>query len=313
MSGKLAPPVAGHNNMSAENTNAYWFELDKQYRIQTRYTYPEAWDRGSGVSLWDVEDKRYIDFESGQVCVSAGHCHPDYTKAIQQQAAKLVQTGSAYTDPTQVRLLQKLAEITPEPFQKSYLACSGSESNEAAIRLARAYTGRIEVVSFSGNYHGMTEGSWGVTGFGGMYRAPYGVTPAGMSFLPTPYTYPVPGKKRFAYRDPDVVAACIEFCEQMLDSTTSGEPAAIMLELIQSAAGVRMLPIGFVREIRRICTERGALLIIDEAQTGMGRLGKWWGFQHYGIVPDIITASKTLGGGVPLSAVIDRPPLGGPG
>lgn len=294
----------GATNPQDENTNAYWFEQDKLYRIQTRYTYPEAWDRGSGVSLWDVEGKEYLDFESGQVCVSSGHCHPDYTRALQQQAARLVQTGSAYTDPTQVRLLKKLAEITPAPFQKSYLACTGSESNEAAIRLARAYTGRIEIISFPGNYHGMTEGSCGATGFGGLYRAPYGVTAPGVSFLPNPFTYPVPGNPRFAYRDPAVSAACIEFCERMLDDTTSGRPAAIMLELIQSAAGVRMLPVEFVREIRRICTDRDALLIIDEAQTGIGRLGKWWGFEHYGIVPDIITASKTLGGGVPLSAVI---------
>jgi 4-aminobutyrate aminotransferase-like enzyme len=100
------------------------------------------------------------------------------------------------------------------------------------------------------------------------------------------------------------VDACIAFCEQMLDESTGGRPAAVMLELIQSAAGVRMLPRAFVQAIRRMCTERGALLIVDEAQTGMGRLGTWWGFEHYDIVPDIIVASKTLGGGIPLSATI---------
>ncbi|MBM3490227.1 MAG: aspartate aminotransferase family protein [Alphaproteobacteria bacterium] len=287
-----------------EKTNEYWFELDKQYRINHRFTYPQCWERGQGVSLYDVEGKRYLDFESGQVCVTAGHCHPAYTEALQRQAAKLVQTGSAYTDPTQVRLLKKLAEITPEPFQKSYLACSGSEANEAAMRLAKAYTGRFEVVSFPGNYHGMTGGSWSVTGFGGNYKQPFGPAMPGVIWLPTPFSYPVPGSPRFPERDPQVVDACIRFCERLLDEATSGKPAAFMLELIQSAAGVRMLPVAFVQAIRRMCDERGALLIMDEAQTGMGRLGSWWGFEHYGVKPDIIVASKTLGGGVPLSATI---------
>lgn len=287
-----------------EKTNEYWFELDRQYRINHRFTYPQCWERGEGVSLFDVEGKRYYDFESGQVCVTAGHCHPAYTEALQRQAAKLVQTGSAYTDPTQVRLLKKLAEITPEPFQKSYLACSGSEANEAAMRLAKAYTGRFEIVSFPGNYHGMTGGSWSVTGFGGAYKAPFGPATPGVVWLPTPFSYPTPGSPRFPEKDPQVVEACIRFCERMLDETTSGKPAAFMLELIQSAAGVRMLPVAFVRAIRRMCDERGALLIMDEAQTGMGRLGTWWGFDQYGVKPDIIVASKTLGGGVPLSAAI---------
>lgn len=287
-----------------EPSNEYWIKLDKQYRIAHRYTREIALVKGEGTKLWDVEGKSYLDFEAGQVCVSAGHCHPAYTEALQRQAGLLVQTGSAYTDPTQALLCQKLAEITGSPFQKSYLACTGSEANEAAIRIAKAYTGRYEVVSFVGNYHGMTMGSWAVTGYGGYFREPFGAGPPGVTFLPTPYCYPVPGRPRLPHKDPDTVAACIAFCEMMIEETTSGKPAAIMLELIQSAAGVRMLPVEFVKAMRRICDERGALLIVDEAQTGIGRLGRWWGFELYDIKPDIIVASKTLGGGVPLSAVI---------
>lgn len=287
-----------------EPSNSYWMALDKKYRIAHRYTRDIALARGQGTKLWDVEGKSYLDFEAGQVCVSSGHCHPHYTEVLQQQAARLVQTGSSYTDPTQILLVKKLAEISGPPYQKSYLACTGSEANEAAIRIAKAYTGRFEIVSFVGNYHGMTMGSWAVTGYGGYFREPYGAGPAGVTFLPTPYCYPAPKRPRFPHKDPEVVAACIEFCEMMLDETTSGRPAAIMLELIQSAAGVRMLPVEFVRAMRRICDERGALLIVDEAQTGMGRLGRWWGSELYDIKPDILVASKTLGGGVPLSGVI---------
>ena len=303
----MTTPADRFSNRSQEDieqTNEYWFELDKKYRINHRFTYPLCWERGEGARLFDVEGKSYLDFESGQVCVTAGHCHPAYTQALQQQAAKLVQTGSAYTDPTQVRLLQKLAEITPEPFQKSFLACSGSEANEAAIRIAKCYTRRFEVVSFPGNYHGMTSGSWSATGFGKSDKAPFGPAMPGTVWLPNPFSYPVPGNPRFPERDPAVVDACIRFCEGLLDATTGGGPAAILLELVQSAAGVRMLPKAFVQALRRMCDERGALLIVDEAQTGMGRLGTWWGFELYDIKPDIIVASKTLGGGIPLSAVI---------
>ncbi len=289
---------------SEANTNDYWLRLDKQFRIQSRATYPMCWAKGDGVRLWDVEGKSYLDFEAGQACVATGHSHPSYVAAVQAQAATLMQTGSAYTDPVQVKLLQKIAEITPAPFQKSFLACSGAESNEAALRLAKAHSGRFEICSLVGNNHGATFGSWSTSGMGGNFRAPYGPAMPGVTFLPTPFTYPTPGFFRHPEREPEVVEACLRFCEMLLDETTSGAPAAMMVELVQSAASMRVLPPLFVQGLRRICDERGSLLIVDEALSGMGRLGKWWAFEFYDIVPDILTAAKMLGGGVPLSAVI---------
>ena len=293
------------NDHSAVQTNDYWLDLDRRYRIQSRHTHPICLARGEGVRPWDVEGNAYLDFEAGQICVSTGHCHPEYVAALKAQAETLIQTGSAYTATAPILLQKKLAEITPGAFQKSFLACSGAESNEAAIRLAKAYTGAYEIVSFSGNYHGKTLGSWSATGFGGAARAPYGPGLPGMIFLPTPFAYPVPGAEPYPHEDEAVVDACIAFCERHLDAASSGKPAAFMVELIQGAAGVQVLPKRFVQWIRRACDERAALMIVDEAQTGMGRLGgSWWGFEHFDIVPDVITASKTLGGGVPLSAVI---------
>lgn len=291
------------NSTAAEETNEYWLELDRTYRIQTRFTHPICLERGRGVELWDVAGKRYLDFESGQICVNAGHCHPDYTAALQEQAAKLVQTGSSYIARTQVLFQKKLAEVSPRPFQKSFLACSGSESNEAAMRLAKAYTGRHEIVSFMGNYHGKTFGSWSATGFGTDGRAPYGPGAPGSLFLPTPFSYPVPGRSPHLAPDDGAVAACIDFCEAMLDASSSGRPAAFMVELVQSAAGVRVMPVRFLEWLRETAARRGALVIYDEAQT-LGRLGHWWGFEHSGVAPDIVTSSKTLGGGVPLSVVM---------
>lgn len=301
--------ASGRSNL-APDTNDYWVELDRRHRIQSRHTHPICLTRGEGAWLWDVANNKYLDFESGQICASVGHSNPAYVAALKEQLDKLVQTGSCYIDATQVRFQEKLAGTTGGHFQQSFLACSGSESNEAALRLAKSYTGRSEVVSFMGNYHGHTFGAWSITGFGDKARAGFGPPMQGVTFLPTPYDYCVPGEPRFAYRDEEVIAACVRFCEKMLDATTSGKPAAIVVELLQSAAGVRPLPIPFVQAIRRICDERGALMIADEAQTGLGRLGSWWGFEKFGVVPDIVTASKTLGGGAPLSAILVSSRLG---
>lgn len=287
-----------------DDSNASWIELDRRYRIQSRFTHPICLTRGEGARLWDVEGREYLDFESGQVCASVGHSHPDFINAVKSQLDKLVQTGSCYIDTTQVRFQEKLAQTTSGRFQASYLACSGSEANEAALRFAKVYTGRSEIISFQGNYHGHTFGSWSITGFGGAARRGFGLPMPGVTFLPTPFDYPVPNPPRFPDRDSGVIDACLRYCRRMLDSTTTGEPAAIFVELIQSAGGVRTMPVQFVQAIRKLCDERGALMIVDEAQTGVGRLGTWWGYEQYDVLPDIVVASKTLGGGAPLSGIL---------
>ena len=303
-------PTRSEALLNSSNSNPFWLDLDRQYRLQTRFTHPICFTRGKGTTLWDVEERQYLDFESGQVCASVGHSNPEYISAVREQLEKLVQTGSCYIDETQVRFQEKLAETTGGRFQQSFLACSGSESNEAAMRLAKIYTGRTEIISFIGNYHGHTFGSWSITGFGGKAREGYGAPMPGVTFLPTPFDYPVPNQPRFPGEDEGVVEACLRYCERAIDGTTSGKPAAIVVELLQSAAGVRSLPVSFLKGVRRICDERGALMIADEAQTGVGRLGTWWGFEQYGVVPDILTASKTLGSGAPLSAVLVSRKLG---
>jgi len=130
-----------------ETSNDYWLELDRKARLQSRATHPVCLSHGQGVRLWDVEGKEYLDFESGQVCASVGHSHPKLVKAIQTQATRLIQTGSCYTEPTQITFQNRLAETTSGEFGLSFLACSGSEANEAAMRLAKAYTGRHEIIT----------------------------------------------------------------------------------------------------------------------------------------------------------------------
>ena len=302
--------AATPSRRAEERTNATLLERDRRYRMQTRFTHPVCLTRGKGVRLTDVAGKEYLDFESGQVCASVGHSNAEYVAAMREQLGRLVQTGSCYIDEKQVEFQEKLAATTGGHFQQSYLACSGAESNEAALRLAKSYTGRSEIISFMGNYHGHTFGSWSITGFGGKARAGYGPPMPGVTFLPTPFDYEVPNPPRLPAEDQGVIDACIRYCERAIDSTTSGEPAAVFVELLQSAGGVRSMPVSFLRAIRRICNERGALMIADEAQTGVGRLGTWWGFEQYVVVPDVLTASKTLGGGAPMSAVLVSKELG---
>lgn len=244
--------------------------------------------------VWDADGKEYLDFESGQVCVSTGHCHPAYTQAIIDQARTLVQTGSGYTNPARVKLARKLAEIMPGDLECSYFACTGSEATEVALRLAKLYTGRSEIVSLVRGYHSMTHGSLSVSGLGGKFKGVPGSGLPGTIFIPAPYAY------RSATGDD------MEFFRQGLEIinwTSTGAPAAIILEVVMSVGGMIVPSRAYVQAVRQWCDETGALMIVDEAQSGIGRTGKWFAIEHFGVVPDIITTSKSLGGGVPLSGV----------
>jgi 4-aminobutyrate aminotransferase-like enzyme len=150
---------------------AGWLALDRKYRIRGRCDVSQLLVRGEGVRIWDADGKEYLDFESGHVCTSTDHCHPACTRAIIEQAQKLVQTGSGYTSPARVMLARKLAEIMPGALQCSYFACTGSEATEVALRLAKLYTGRPEIVSLVRGYHGMTHATLSVTGLGGKFRS----------------------------------------------------------------------------------------------------------------------------------------------
>ena len=170
-------------------TNEDWMAENKEYRLQSRETYPIVLERGEGCLVWDVEGNEYIDLMSGQICVSAGHSHPELMKAITAQASRIMQTGYIFTTPEEIKLAKKLADITPGDLDKTYFANTGSESNEAALRMAKFYTGRDEVVALVGGYHGLTQGSLSVTAAGSDLKRGYGSTVQGAAFLPTPNPY----------------------------------------------------------------------------------------------------------------------------
>ena len=256
--------------------------------------------RANGATVVDVEGKEYLDFESGQVCMATGHSHPFVLDVLYRQSQRLMQIGSNFTSREEILLAEALRERAPQMDARVYLGSTGSESNEAAIRLAKKATGRFEVVGVLGAYHGLTLGSWSLTTFKEGSLAGYGPTMPGTVHIPTPNPY----RCLYCADRGGCTLACANAAEDIIDRGTSGAPAAFIYEVVLSGGGVIVPPREWFQRMQEICKSRGILMIADEAQTGMGRCGAWFASERVGVIPDIMTLSKTLGGGVPLSAVV---------
>jgi 4-aminobutyrate aminotransferase-like enzyme len=280
------------------STNADWLALDREFVLQTRYTSPYVLERGRGSLLWDADGREFLDFHSGQVCANTGHCHPELVAAIARQLDTLVQTGSMFSNPPQILLAKKLAEITPEPLRKSFFACSGSEAIEMALRAAKFFTGRSEIMGVLRSYHGMTMGAFTTSSVPGLTRQGYGYAVANVNHMPPPYCY----RCDFNQTYPGCGRECLHYGIKVADLI--GAPAGIVVELVVSGGGVYVPPVEWVQELYAWCRERGILFIADECQTGIGRTGRWFAFEHFGVVPDIVVTSKGLGGGIPLSGIL---------
>jgi 2,2-dialkylglycine decarboxylase (pyruvate) len=260
---------------------------------------PVVIERAEGSWLHTTDGRELLDFTSGQMSAILGHSHPEIVATLREAAGTLDHLFSGMLSPPVLELSRRLAASVPDPLEKVLLLSTGAESNEAAIRMAKLVTGRYEVVSFSRSWHGMTLGAAGATYSAA--RPGYGPPAPGNLAIPTPD----------AYR-PDVVDAdgALDWRRQldlgfaMVDAQSSGSLAACIVEPVLSSAGVLVPPPGYLRALREKCDERGMLLILDEAQTGLCRTGDTYAFEHEGVVPDIITLSKTLGAGLPLAAVI---------
>ncbi len=240
-----------------------------------------------------------LDFTSGQMSAILGHSHPRIVATLVEAAGKIDHLYSNMISPPVVELSTRLAESLPAPLEKVQLLSTGSEANEAALRLAKLVTGGWEIVSFSRSYHGVTQGSLSATYAAG--RRGYGPTMPGNFALPTPN----------AYR-PDITGedGGLDWRRQLdlgfaaIDAASTGALAACIVEPIISAGGLLVPPPGYLTALQAKCRERGMLLIFDEAQTGLCRTGDWYAFEDEGVVPDILTLSKTLGAGLPLAAVV---------
>jgi 4-aminobutyrate aminotransferase-like enzyme len=286
--------------------SAGWLALDDAHVAQSPYRPPLVLAGGRACTVWDVEGRRFLDFESGQFCMATGHGHPHVAAAIAAQAEQLMQIGNRFTSPLRIELAQRLAALSPEPLSVCLFGSTGSEANETALRLAKRTTGRFEVVALERGYHGRTLGSFGLSSSARGMRRAYGPMAPGSVLIPTPYPY----RCRFGCGG-ECNLACFDQAVETIDRATSGDPAAVIVEFVLGAGGIVPVPADWARAVRAFCTERGALLIADEALTGLGRTGRWFAFEHTGVVPDLVVTSKALGGGMPLSAVIAPAPLAG--
>lgn len=269
--------------------------------IFTIYREPIMIVEGHMQYLWDETGKRYLDMFAGIVTVSCGHCHPKVTRAIHDQVDTLQHATTIYLHPNFSKLAKKLASKMPEGLNVTYFVNSGSEANDLAILMARLYTGNVDVIALRNAYHGASQGAMGLTSHSTWkYPAPQNV---GIHHVmnPDPYRNPFPGTEEERAR-----RAANEILETIRYSTP-GKIAAFIAEPIQGVGGATSGPSTYFQEAYRITREHGGLCISDEVQTGFGRTGEnYWGFQNFGVVPDIVTMAKGLGNGVPIAAVTTR-------
>ena len=251
-----------------------------------------------GAVVTDDSGREILDFTSGQMCATIGHNHPARVRAMAHSGRTAVHMFSGMIPDVVVKLARKLAEWLPPPLKKSLLINTGSESNEAALRMAKMYTTGYEVLALGGSWHGVT-GASSAASYASDRRG-YGPTLPGAHVIPEPNAYRCPVRHCRDRCD----MTCLEVGMELFDMQSRGAPAAIIAEPVISAGGVIVPPRGYFERLRTEARERGMLLIFDEAQTAFGRIGERCGADLYGVVPDIMCVSKTLGGGVPLAATV---------
>ncbi|KAF2163957.1 hypothetical protein M409DRAFT_57061 [Zasmidium cellare ATCC 36951] len=265
--------------------------------------HPEVIVHAEGRTIVGSSGLRMLDWTSGQMSTLIGHGNPEIVETIHSHAKNLDHLFSGMLSPPVISLAKRLTSLTPPGLDKAFFLSTGGESNEAAIRLAKFYTGKFEIVGLAASWHGVTGTAIGAQYHAG--RAGYGPNMPGNFALPTPNAY------RSIFRHPDGSydwRTELDYGFDLIDKQSCGSLAALILEPILSSGGMLVLPPGYLKAVKEHCERRGMLLIIDEAQTGIGRAGDMFAFQHFaedeGVVPDVLTLSKTLGNGLPLSAVV---------
>ncbi len=268
--------------------------------------YPFVMSHGKGSFVWDVDGNRFLDFMAGIAVTATGHAHPKVVKAIQQQAEKFIHISSDFYHETWVQLAEKLAEIAPfDDYGVSFVTNSGTEAVETAIKLARYHTGRSNFIGFTGAFHGRTMGAVTFTASKPKYHKGFYPLMNGVLHAPFPNPYRPVLERRKGEDDGETVVRYIK--EQILEHVLPPEEVAgILVETIQGEGGYIVPPPGFYPALRELCDEYDILLIVDEVQCGMGRTGKWWAIEHFGVEPDIVTAAKGIASGMPLGACIAR-------
>lgn len=275
--------------------------MDPRSELLIRYAgtfAPDIVASASGSFVKTVDGRELLDFTAGQICATIGHNHPRVVAAIEEACRSVIHLNLwALSEPV-LALAERLVATLPAPLNRAMFLSTGGEAVEAAVRMAKLSSGGFEVVSLTRSWHGLTAGASALTLAGG--RQGYGPNVPGSIALPAPYAYRCPIRHCTGECD----CSCLEAGFDLFDQASVGAPAAVIAEPVLSAGGVIVPPPGYFQRLLTLCHERGMALILDECQTGLGRLGSMYGFEIYQIVPDFLLLSKTLGGGVPISAVV---------
>ncbi len=272
-------------------------------------------DRGEGVYLYDVDGRRYLDFTSGIGVTNTGHAHPQVVRAVQEQAAKMLhaQVNIVYHEPL-IQLTEELSSVVPIGLDTFFFSNSGAEAVEAAVKLARAATGRSNIIVFQGSFHGRTHAAMSMTTSKTIYRAGYQPLVSGIFVAPFPNAY------LYGWDEETTVDFAIDELKRLLKTQTApGETAAMVIEPVLGEGGYVPAPARFLQTMRQICDEHGILLVADEVQSGFGRTGTWFAIEQSGVVPDIMIMAKGIASGMPLSGIaaghelMERWPVGSHG
>ena len=287
-----------------------WLKKDKRF-ISPSYTrsYPAVLEKGEGVWIYDVDGNRFLDMTAGVAVLATGHSHAEIVKVAYEQMKKLIHmSGTDFYYPAEIMLAEKLAEIVPgAQNRKVFFGNSGAEANEAALKLARFHTKRPYVLAFIGAFHGRTYGAMSLSGSKSIHHKGFSPLIQGVIHIP----YPDPYRPPFGISGNDVSDAIIDYIENVVFKklVDPEEVAAIFFEPIQGEGGYIVPPRDFFKKLRKLTTKYGILMVDDEVQAGMGRTGKMFAIEHFGVIPDIVTVAKGIASGFPLGAMIAKSSL----
>ncbi len=259
-------------------------------------------ERAEGSYIYTTDGRKLLDFTCGIGVTNTGHCHPKVVEAIREQAGLFLHAqANIVIHQPMLRLIDELRTVVPPEIDGFFFSNSGAEAIEGAVKLARAASGKQNIIVFNGSFHGRTAGTMALTTSKTIYRAGFGPLPSGVFVSPFPYAF------RLGMTEEQVSAYALEQLEYLLASQTAPkETAAILIESVLGEGGYVVPPASFMKGLREIADRNGILLIFDEVQSGFGRTGKWFGFEHYGVLPDIMTVAKGIASGMPLSGVFSR-------
>ncbi len=267
--------------------------------VKPLYDEPLVLESGDGVRVRDVDGREFLDFFSGILTTSVGHCHPDVVRRITEQLGRLGHTSTLYVTEPQIEAAKRLADIAPGDLEKTFFTNSGTEAIETAIMMACLYTGRSEVVALRQGSHGRSCLATSATAHAAW--RPLATPVAGIKHAITPYPYRCPFKQPC---DESCAEAFARDLEEVIVTTTNGKPAAFIAETVMGVGGYIVPPDGYFQRVAEIIRGYGGLLIIDEVQAGLGRTGRWFGIEHWDVEPDIMVMAKGIGNGMPVGATI---------